>query len=291
VHKSTWLHLRIPFSLYLVPVFFFAMGQYPFPDIKLLVISFLSIHLFLYPAINGYNSYFDKDTESIGGLKRPPPVKLELYYTSLVFDIIAITLGLLISWQFALMLVIYGLISKAYSHPLVRLKKYGIPALIVVAVFQGGFAYMMSYLAMHKLDFTQLNDHKIILPALLCSAMMLGFYPMTQIYQHKEDDERGDRTASMIFGLNGTFIFSAVVFLFANFGFYLYFIEIFHRVIFFILFPVFLAPLFAFFVLWYFAFLVDRSEANFRNTMLLNKISSLCLIAFFLMFGLIQNWF
>jgi hypothetical protein len=291
VHKSTWLHLRIPFSLYLMPVFTFAASQYPFADIKSLVISFVAIHLFLYPAINGYNSYFDKDTESIGGLKHPPPVRLELYYYSLAFDVVALILGLIISWQFALMLFIYGLISKAYSHPWTRLKRHGLMALVIVALFQGGFAYLMSTLALHHLEFNQLYDKKILAPAGLCTAMMLGFYPITQIYQHKEDRKRGDLTASMVLGLNGTFIFSAIVFLLANVGFYFYFINFFHRVIFFILFQVFLSPLFAFFLLWYFAFLVDRSEANFRNTMMLNKIASACLMAFFIGMAIIENWF
>jgi len=291
MHRSTWLHLRIPFSLYLMPVFIFAASQFPFADIKTLVISFIAIHIFLYPASNGYNSYYDKDTESVGGLKNPPPVKLELYYVALAFDLVAIALGLIISWQFALMLLIYGLVSKAYSHPMIRLKKYGIPALITAAVFQGGFTYMMSTLALQHLDFKQLLEAKIEVPALLSTAMILGFYPMTQIYQHKEDTERGDKTASVIFGINGTFLFSAIVFCLANFGFYIYFMIFFHRVIFFVLFQVFLSPLFAFFVVWYFAFLVDKNEANFRNAMLLNKIASICLVSFFIMIAIIQNWY
>lgn len=274
-----------------MPVFIFAASQFPFADIKTLIISFIAIHIFLYPASNGYNSYYDKDTESVGGLKNPPPVKLELYYVSLAFDLVALCLALLISWQFALMLLIYGLVSKAYSHPMIRLKKYGIPALITAAVFQGGFTYMMSTLALQHLDFKQLLEAKIEVPALLSTAMILGFYPMTQIYQHKEDTERGDNTASVIFGINGTFLFSAIVFCLANAGFYIYFIIFFHRVIFFVLFQVFLSPLFAFFAVWYFAYLVDKNEANFRNAMLLNKIASICLVSFFIMIAIIQNWY
>jgi len=291
MHRSTWLHLRIPFSLYLMPVFVFAACQFPFADIKNLVIAFVAIHIFLYPASNGYNSYYDKDTESIGGLKDPPPVKLELYYVSLAFDLAAIGLGLLINWEFALMLFIYGIVSKAYSHPSIRLKKYGILALFTAAVFQGGFTYIMATIALRNLHFIEIADMKIIVPALLSSAMILGFYPLTQIYQHKEDEERGDKTASILLGCNGTFIFSAIVFLFANLGFYLYFMNYFHRVIYFVLFQVFLSPLFAFFVLWYFAFLVDKNEANFRNAMLLNKIASACLVSFFIMVAILQNWY
>jgi 1,4-dihydroxy-2-naphthoate octaprenyltransferase len=67
---------------------------------------------------------------------------------SLLFYFIAILIGLVISWQFSLNLFIYGLISKAYWHPAVRLKKYPIASLLIVAVFQGAFTYLMSMQAM-----------------------------------------------------------------------------------------------------------------------------------------------
>ena len=285
---STWLHLRIPFALYILPVFAFAASQYPFSDLKTLMISFVAIHLFLYPACHGYNSYFDKDKESIGGLEEPPPVKQELYYVSLIFDLIAIGLGLLINWQFALMLFILGLESKAYSHPLIRLKKYSIPALLITSVFQGGFTYMMSSLALHHLNFNQLIDAKILIPALLCTISFIGFYPMTQIYQHYEDSQRGDKTISLQLGKHGTFIFSAIVLLLSNFGFYLYFTTFFREVVIFTLFEICLLPLIVFFIAWYVVFYKDARKANYRNAMLLNKISTACALAFFLIFALVQ---
>src|ERR1700741_5295092 len=116
--KSALLHLRIPFSFFLMPVYLFALCISPNVSINSLLWSFVIIHLLLYPASNGYNSYFDKDEKSIGGLKNPPPVNKSLYYTSLLFDAAAIILAFLkISLLFAIMIFIYGLISKAYSHP------------------------------------------------------------------------------------------------------------------------------------------------------------------------------
>src|SRR5690242_2245299 len=124
---SSWLHLRIPFSYFLLPVYLFALAISPNPTNHSVLWSFLIIHLLLYPASNGYNSYFDKDEKSIGGLKNPPPVNKGLYALSLLFDLVALVLaGQLINLTFAIMLLIYGLASKAYSHPAVRLKKYPI---------------------------------------------------------------------------------------------------------------------------------------------------------------------
>src|SRR5688572_17864876 len=109
---SSWLHLRIPFSYFLLPVFLFSLATSPNVSEDALLWTFLIVHIFLYPASNGYNSYFDKDEKSIGGLKNPPPVKKGLYYLALLFDAVAIALGLIkISIAFAVMLLIYGLVS------------------------------------------------------------------------------------------------------------------------------------------------------------------------------------
>ncbi|MEQ8812426.1 MAG: ubiquinone biosynthesis protein UbiA, partial [Imperialibacter sp.] len=77
LQKATWLHLRIPFSFYLLPVFVFACATVKPGGLLLTGIIFLILHLFLYPASNGFNSYFDKDEESIGGLEHPPKVSEE----------------------------------------------------------------------------------------------------------------------------------------------------------------------------------------------------------------------
>lgn len=288
--KSTLLHLRIPFALYLLPIFAFAASQQPLSNPKIFFISFIAIHLFLYPAANGYNSYFDKDTESIGGLKSPPPVTLELYNVSLIFDLIAVGLGILINWQFALMVAIYGAESKAYSHPKIRLKKYTFLSSLVTSIFQGGFAYMMSFLALHQLRFDQLFDKNIVIPASLCSLTFLGIYPLTQVYQHREDALKGEHTISIKLGLLGSFIFSFIIFLIADLGYYLYVVEVLHKLYLFLILQIFLSPMTIYFFLWNIAVLKDIAKANFRNTMLFYKITTISLVAYFFTITVIENF-
>jgi len=91
--RSSWLHLRIPFSFFLLPVFLFSLSISPNLNGSRIFWVFIIVHFFLYPASNGYNSFFDKDEKSIGGLKNPPPVNKGLYYLSLSFDVIAVVLG------------------------------------------------------------------------------------------------------------------------------------------------------------------------------------------------------
>lgn len=310
--KSTLLHLRIPFSIFLMPIFLFAfsqsseivenqeVGDYYFN----VAIIFISIHLFLYPASNGYNSYFDKDEDSIGGLEKPPKVEKDLYYAALLFDLVAILLGLLVSVDFAVMLFIYGLISKAYSHPFIRLKQYPIISLLTVGFFQGFFVYIMSFMALKEVTFNELwtilfhmdNIHistkeffkeillfALVIPAFLAMLLLFGSYPMTQIYQHKEDSKRGDKTISLLLGIKGTFYFVGIMFFIANLGFvgYFYYLEDFTSLI---IFEVCLLPILGYFTYWFMLVRKDEKNANFQHTMRLNVLSSVCMsVAFLLM--------
>ncbi|HVD96627.1 MAG TPA: UbiA family prenyltransferase [Cytophagaceae bacterium] len=280
IKKSTILHLRIPFSIFLMPFFCFAASQSQHPNLWYLVLSFIIIHLFFNPASNAFNSYYDKDEESIGGLENPPPVDRELLIVSLVVDLVGQLLCFLISWQFALMVFVIGLMSKAYSHPAIRLKKYPLLGLLTVALFQGAWTYLMSLLAIDELSFSELITEKNLFAAGLCAVLLLGSYPMTQVYQHGEDGRRGDRTISRMLGIRGTFYWTIIVFSIGTAGFFFYFLTYYSLTVA-LVFPVFMLPTLIYFLSWFLRVLKDESAADFRSTMLLNKISSLSFIALF----------
>jgi hypothetical protein len=89
--KNTIKLLRIPFSILLMPVFMLAWSQVEMPYSWLDVfIPFVILHLLIYPASNGYNSYVDRDEGSIGGLEKPPMPTENLFYVTLMLDIIAL---------------------------------------------------------------------------------------------------------------------------------------------------------------------------------------------------------
>lgn len=285
IARSTVLHLRVPFSFFLLPIFLFALS------ISLSVtwwnafLVFFILHFLLYPASNGYNSYFDKDEGSIGGLEHPPPVSKQLYYVSLTLDMVAIILGTFISLTFALMLLIYGLVSKAYSHPSIRLKRYAILSWLVAGFFQGFFTFMMVYIGINNTTLAEVQEPPVWMAALLTSLMLWGSYPMTQIYQHEEDAGRGDHTLSYKLGIRGTFYFTAVCFLIASLGFIWYY-QSFYTWRYAVAFVVFTLPVLFYFGQWYRRIHQDEREANFRSTMRLNMISGLCLNAFFILTAL-----
>jgi len=283
MQKSTLLHLRFPFSFFLLPVYLFALSISNSVDPIGASITFVVLHFFLYPASNGYNSYFDKDEESIGGLKNPPTVTKELYYTSLALDFLALAVGVFfISLEFMCLLLLYGVASKAYSHPAVRIKKFPFLEWITAFFFQGYFTFLMAYIGINQVSLYETLDIHIQFPAILSSLLLGGSYPMTQIYQHNEDARRGDNTISRILGVLGTFHFTAVFFLIANSGFVYYFLKWF-EISDLVLFQTALTPSLVYFLLWYFKVRKNTEFANYQSTMRLNILSSALLNLFFLM--------
>jgi 1,4-dihydroxy-2-naphthoate octaprenyltransferase len=272
--------LRIPFSILLMPVFLLALSQVHTPYSWLDVLyPFLIIHLLVYPASNGYNSYIDRDEGSIGGLEKPPMPTIKLFYVTLVLDFMALLLAvLLVNVAFSLCLLLYILASRAYSSRQIRLKKYPILGFLVVTLFQGGFTFYMSYLGITK-QVMDLNATTIWVLA-ACSLQIAGVYPLTQIYQHQQDLDDGVVTISYKLGYRGTFIFSAVMFAACNLCYYLYFSKI-NQLGDFLVIQVFFAPIAVFFGYWLVQVFKNTTNANFRNTMLMNVIAALSMNACF----------
>lgn len=281
ITRSSLKHLRIPFSLFLLPVYFFALALTPNLNGERMLWVFLSLHLFLYPSSNGYNSYFDKDEESIGGIKNPPKVTPDLYWLSLVFFAIALILAFKISFAFSSMLLVYGLVSMAYSHPSIRLKKYPWLSWLIAGLFQGYFTFAMAYAGLSDFGWNIFLKPHVLIPGMLTSLMLWGNYPLTQVYQHREDARRGDMTLSRYLGVKGTFGFSALIFALTGAGFVWFFLDR-NQEYFFWVYLGAMAPIILYFLLWFnFVRINPKKYANYSWTMGMNSISALILNAFF----------
>jgi len=283
ISHSTLKHLRITFSFNLLPIFLFGLVITP-QSINWIdaIVLFLCWHFFIYPASNGFNSYFDKDKESISGIKYPPKVTKELYYFSIALDVIGILLALCIHLTTAISMLIYGLISKAYSHPSIRLKKRPIVSWIIVSVFQGYFVFLVTYWTIHDIPISRLTTSMIQIPALLTTMMLMSAYPITQVYQHKEDRERGDFTLSLRLGVLGTFHFTALGFVITALGYVSYFFY-YHDLQTMLLYLILMIPLLIYYIFWYQKVIKSIDLADFEHTMKLNRLSALCLNTFFLL--------
>src|SRR5215510_15250902 len=95
--RSTIQLLRFHFSLFLLPVYLFALSLLDKIDWVDAVVVFIILHLLVYPSSNGYNSYMDRDETPIGGLAKPLQPTKQLFYITLIMDIIAVVFSLFIS--------------------------------------------------------------------------------------------------------------------------------------------------------------------------------------------------
>lgn len=272
--------MRIPFSIFLMPVFWFSLSNLDSINVLKGLHLFLMIHLFVYPASNGYNSYFDRDEGSIGGLEKPPEVNQFLFPLVILFDLISLGYAYWIRPLLAIWIGLYLLVSKAYSYKKIRLKKMPIVSTLVVTFFQGfviflGVQYGMG-LSLHEL----IEFHHLV-PAICSSLFLLGSYPLTQVYQHQEDAKRGDLTLSLQLGVTGTFTFSRTFFILGTIALLLHYFSIGEewKIA---VFAGFGIPILLYFEKWAKACRQDLTAANYKSAMRMNKISSLSLSGAFL---------
>jgi 1,4-dihydroxy-2-naphthoate octaprenyltransferase len=281
--RSIIQHLRFPFSYLLLPVFLFTLISVDLESTNLLNvwILFIILHFLVYPSSNAYNSLQDNDSGSIGLIENPLPADKSIGIVSLSMDILAILLSLIISWQTAVYIAIYILASRLYSYRKVRLKQYPILGFLIVFFFQGAFTY---FLVIDSLEGFVFNLWMNATPfhAVVASCLIGSIYPLSQIYQHKEDRADGVTTISYLLGKKGTFIFSGLFFLI---GLILFAYPIWdspneRNVVY--LFMLFQIPSLAYFNYWFYKVIKDEKQANFKHTMRMNLISATCMNAFFI---------
>jgi 1,4-dihydroxy-2-naphthoate octaprenyltransferase len=223
ISRSSLAHVRVPLSFYLLPVFLCALLAVEKIDVAKAWVAFIALHFFLYPASNGFNSYYDRDSESIGTLKRPPPVEKDLLWFSLALDAAALVLSLWVGLVFTCGCFIYGLASKAYSWDKMRIKKYPLTGWLFTGIGQGTLTFLLVAVSVGNVRAADVFDFHLWFPAIACGLFVLGFFPLTQVFQHREDARRHDTTISMRIGIRGTFILAAAILSVAFSAFFFYF--------------------------------------------------------------------
>ncbi len=287
--ESTVKHLRLPFSFFLMPVFLFALSQANPVNWETTIIAFVVLHLLVFPSSNGYNSYQDRDETSIGGLKYPPKVTRNLFYATLLLDIASVLCGLIVSAYFALFVLIFVLVSRAYSYRKIRLKKYAVIGFITVFIFQGAFVYLMASAAISTFSVTTFFTLNNLICMSVSSFFIGSIYPLTQIYQHEADKKDGVISISFKLGYIGTFLFSSILFLIATF-FLSYYFSLKHQQVALVLFLLIMLPIVVKLEIWFNKVRMDTVNANFENTMAMNLLTSTCMNLYFLIL-ILNNYY
>ena len=207
-------------------------------------------------------------------------VDKSLYNFSLLLDLIAVILSLLVNPGLFAAVLIYGILSKLYSHQSVRLKKYPIISFLIVFIFQGACVYWSSYAAVSGLNILNGWNLNYILAGLICSCLIGATYPLTQIYQHVEDSKRGDKTLSIVLGIRGSFWFSSALFIISIILMYAYWFRLAMMNNFWI-FLICVAPVIIIFCTWLMKVYHDPKAANFKNMSRMTLLSSLMMLIYF----------
>ncbi len=283
--KSTIQLLRFHFSYFLMPVYFFALTQLVNINWNRAILIFIILHVLVYPSSNGYNSFMDRDSSPIGGLKKPLQPTKQLFYATILMDVLAVGLSFFISPWFALGTLVYITGSRMYSYRGIRLKKYPLLGYLTVITFQGGMVFWMVYHGSHEL----LKTTMPLAPMIAASLLIGGFYPLTQIYQHKQDIEDGVKTISYKLGYKKTFLFCAFIYTIAMLVVgYVFFSSLLIREFFVLL--IFFLPVLVYFFWWAASVWKTEAAADFVNTMRMNFLASTCTNAAFITV-LIMNQF
>jgi 1,4-dihydroxy-2-naphthoate octaprenyltransferase len=282
----------LPFSFFLLPVFLFALSQASAINWQTTCIAFVILHLLIFPSSNGYNSYQDRDESSIGGLKHPPKVSENLFYATLMLDILGVLFAFFVSAYFSLCVLMFVLVSRAYSYRKLRLKKYPVIGFLTVFIFQGAFVYLMASSAINAISIEFIFTLNNIICMSVASLFIGSIYPLTQIYQHEADKKDGVISISYKLGYIGTFVFSAILFSIATI-LLVYYFDFKHQQFALVLFLIVMLPVVAKLSIWFNKVRKDTKNANFENTMSMNLLTSACMNLYFMLLILNNHytWF
>ena len=266
--RATVQLLRFHFSFFLMPVYWFALACVPVVNWQKAGLLFFILHILVYPASNGYNSYMDRDTTPIGGLEAPPLPTRMLYNVSVGMNLLALLLAYLVSPLVAIGIIFYIAASLAYSYRGIRLKKYPFVGFTTVVLCQGALVFFLTYLAAGGTGYP-------LWQMLAASLLIAGAYPITQVYQHEADKADGVVTFSYFLGYRGTFVFTGIVYALVFLVLArLFFIA--SRPASFFIWALCMLPVVIYFMWWFVKEAKDERSADFKNTMRMTLVSSGC---------------
>jgi 1,4-dihydroxy-2-naphthoate polyprenyltransferase len=277
-------HMRLGISVFLMPTYLFALSQIDAVGIAPCFLCFVALHMLLYPSSHAYNNYMDNDFGAVSGIASPLPKNRNLLYASATLDVIALIAMYFLSTFAALLTLVYICGSRAYSYRGIRLKQYPIASYICVSGTQGLIIYYLTAFAVSK----QFSPIEHLAPALLSSMFIASAYPITQIYQHETDKQDGIVTMSALLGVQGTFRFSAVMYTLTHIFTCVYLYATLQHIHILVYFALNLVPT-VMFLQWQTKAQIEPKEVNYKNTMKIAGIASICSNICFIVFCAINK--
>jgi hypothetical protein len=198
--KAFLVHLRLHYQFFILSgafltgaVFAGGVHAWRFP------IQFLNVHVLLFGGVTVYNSYWDKDTGPIGGLRAPPPLAPWTLPAAWLLQAAGLGIAWGISPASGAVYAASALFFWLYSRPGIRWKGRPWLSLAAIGISTGLCGFLLGYL--------HAGDRKWAGEAALAAAgvafIIVSLFPLSQVYQVGEDLERRDRTFTAQYGLPG----------------------------------------------------------------------------------------
>lgn len=207
--KAFLSHLRLHYQFLILSGAFlsgavFAGGA----DRTGLLIGFLSVHILLFGGVTVYNSYWDKDTGPIGGMRAPPPLAPWTLTASWLTQLLGLALAARVSAPAAAVYAVSMFFFWVYSRPGIRWKGRPLLSLAAIGIGTGVCGFLLG--SLH-------GGRAAVTPAMLAGSLgvaclIVSLFPMSQVYQVDEDRLRGDMTFTARFGLRGVRLIYAMQF-------------------------------------------------------------------------------
>ena len=272
--------------MFLLPVFLLALTLVDIEMRRHTILLFGVLHFLVYPSSNAFNGLQDRDKGSIAGVKNPPKAPKLLIPITIIFDAAALIISYNISRGLFFMMLLYIVASRLYSYRKIRIKKYAVLSYLLVISMQGGLVFIMTaYTAKRWAILNLLGSPEMLLGILSAVILIAAGYPITQIYQHRQDKADGVHTISMMLDKLGTLTLSALLFIAFGATLALLYQPEWEFIL---LFALISAPAGIYLVSWMLRVMNNRREANYENTMRMNYISSLSLNSYFIVVLILQ---
>lgn len=265
-------------SYLLLPLFLFSLVISPNITEKALLWTFIIAHIFLHPTTIDFRS--SSEENGIGDPANSRPANRGLQYLSFIMVAAAITLGYLeINVTFAVMVLIYSMLSKSTRFPFSFLRGYAPLGRLATGLLQGMFIFALCYVGINRFSPENIVKASVLIPAILCGVLFLGSCTLPQ---------RGDKMFSGTHGIRHTFYFVAGLFLLFILGCFL-FLNSLYEPGYALIFLGSQAPVVFYFAYWFFKSRRTGTDVTRGHLIRLSIISATMLNIFFVYLFLYAN--
>ncbi|MEO6096764.1 MAG: UbiA family prenyltransferase [Fibrobacteria bacterium] len=172
------------------------------------LIQFLSVHVLLFGGVTVYNSYWDKDTGPIGGLRTPQPLAPWTLPASWAVQFLGLALAAFIRGPAVPVYAASMFCFWLYSRPGIRWKGRPLLSLVAIGAGTGVCGFLLGCLQGGRGAVTP----EALAGSLGVACLIVSLFPLSQVYQVDEDVGRRDLTFTARYGLAGVRLAFAILF-------------------------------------------------------------------------------